>query len=92
MTGQERTGRLLDRPVLDLDAAEARLRRALEQRDDWRYELHPDGGATCRNFRTGREYELDAVSGCTCPDAAFRGVVCKHQVGLRLLRLERGLP
>ena len=75
---------------LDARAAEQRLWRALEQKDEWRWEEHPDGSATVRNFRTGKEYRVDPVDGCSCPDATYRGIVCKHEVGLRLMRLERG--
>ena len=31
----------------------------------------------------GRVYWTDQVS-CTCPDAAHRGVTCKHQLAVRL--------
>lgn len=84
------SGRFLDRTDRDLDAAEQRFRRCLEQRDDWRWEWHEDGSATVRNPRTGGKYRVDPAHGCNCPDAVYRRVECKHAVAYRLARLERG--
>lgn len=94
MSAAERSWRLLDRAVLDLDAAETRLRRALEQRDRWDWELSENGEARVRNIRTGQSYLVSRDS-CTCGDWVWRGsrtgVHCKHMSALALMILERGL-
>lgn len=78
----------------DTDMAEARFRRAIEQRDEYSFELLENGGAKVRHLRTGRVYIVDAMGDCTCPDSTWRGrragVVCKHGTAARLIRLERG--
>lgn len=34
------------------------------------------------------DWHVDALHGCTCPDRQIRGATCKHELAVRLARLD----
>jgi hypothetical protein len=39
------------------------------------------------DFEVGR-WHVNALWGCSCPDRQIRGVTCKHEIRVRLARLD----
>ena len=76
-----------------LDQAEARFRKAVEQKDEWKWTFTDNGVAQVQNWRTGQTYTVTDAD-CTCKDHRHRGqytgIACKHRRAYALVRLERG--
>ena len=54
------------------------------------YQQLPSGEFLVPSTRCEGAFYLTTPTSCTCPDARFRQVVCKHQISIHILRvLER---
>lgn len=72
----------------------ARFERAVDE--DLRLSVLDDGDVLVRNHShddpSEHEYRVEhedgSVTGCNCPDAEWRGVVCKHQIAVIRARVD----
>jgi hypothetical protein len=73
--------------TMQLIAADARYRKALGlAADAARIVAVPGEQAFLVPATEGGFYRVDA-DGCPCPDATYRGTLCKHQIAVAMLRV-----
>jgi hypothetical protein len=71
----------------DVIATDPRYRKAVSlAADAQRIVAVPGEQAYLVPAARGGYYRVDA-DGCPCPDATFRGTLCKHQIAIGMLRI-----
>lgn len=71
----------------DLVAADARYRKAITLAANAQQIVAvPGEHAYLVPAAEGGYYRVDA-DGCPCPDATYRGTLCKHQIAIGMLRI-----
>lgn len=71
------------------DAEFAEIRRTRAEAGDFEFYV-ANGDIICKNTANQNSYRVTASGSCSCPDAVYRKVLCKHATALRLHLLHTG--